>query len=317
MRTGLWVGTVGWLLALLASCTRDAGPIVVSLTERIETSEVSRLQLRIDTIDGVVQRRVDSVSENTNLIRLLNNRRISVVIPAADVVLDGDSIRLGIIQSQGTVLVYPESDDPQIGDHLLITTWGNTGIPIAMDMDNVGPIERRTIFRIGRRYYLLRAFDPEGGQLAIEALPPDRSYEAVAEFDPRYRRVPVQTVGGEATYIERTPGRDLLVYFWGYGPRRGEDVALLDSMYLRAPQLRDRLDTYLINRHDGQAFITRFLSENQLTLPIYRATPATCRGLNCRPALPYGVWINGEGRVISYYLNAEAVVRKMQDLAEH
>ncbi len=246
------------------------------------------------------ERRFDTLANEVNVIRLLNNQRVAAQIRAADVVLDGDSIRIAIIHITGPAFSWQTFalNEP---DYLMLTTYGNEVVPIAMDQDNIGPISRQTIFRVGRREYVLREVTADYGKIVIERTE-TRGLPLTAELDVYYKQVAVQALNGTPALIKRTPGRELALYFWGLGPTGGQDVIKLDSLYRALPpQEQAGMEIVLINSLNSPAAIQAFLTENDIGFAAYKTTAKTCLRLNCHPYVPYYVGVNHRGRIETYY----------------
>jgi len=247
------------------------------------------------------ERRFDTLGTEANVIRLLNNNRVTADINAADIILDGDSLRIGLIHVTGRAFTW-QTFDLNEPDYLMLTTYGNQVVPIAMDQDNIGPISRQTIFRVGRRAYVLRSVSDDYRQIEIEALEDARGRRFSAELDIYYKQVAVEDLEGQPTTIKRTPGRDLALYFWGLGPTGGDDLIQLDSLYgALSSEAQAGIEIVLVNHLNSAESIKEFLAEHNIRFPAYKTTPKTCLRLNCHPYVPYFVGVNEKGRITTYY----------------
>ncbi|WP_020570162.1 hypothetical protein [Neolewinella persica] len=247
------------------------------------------------------ERRFDTLGDEVNVIRLLNNNRVTAEINAADVVLDGDSLRIGLIHITDRAFTW-QTFDLNEPDYLILTTYGNEVVPIAMDQDNIGPISRQTVFRVGRHAYVLRSVAEDYREIEIERLENARGIGYSAELDIYYKQVEVEDMNGQPTTIKRTPGRDLALYFWGLGPTGGKDVIKLDSLYRAMPVAeRARMEIVLINSLNDPESIRAFMRANDISFASYKTTSKTCLRLNCHPYVPYYVDINEWGRIVTYY----------------
>ncbi len=246
------------------------------------------------------ERRFDTLDDEINVIRMLDNKRVAAQINAADVVLGGDSIRIAIIHVTGRAFDW-QTFDLNVPDYLMLTTYGNEVVPIAMDQDNIGPISRQTVFRVGRHDYVLREVSDDYRRIMIERTEA-RGLPLVAELDVYYKQVAVQNLTGDPALIKRTPGRDLALYFWGIGPTGGKDVIKLDSLYrASSPAAQAGIEIVLINSLDSPASIRAFLAKNNIGFAAYKTTAKTCLRLNCHPYVPYYVGVNSQGRINTYY----------------
>lgn len=246
------------------------------------------------------ERRFDTLANEVNVIRLLNNQRVAAEITAADVVLGGDSIRIAVIRVTGRAFNW-QTFDLNEPDYLMLTTYGNEVVPIAMDQDNIGPISQQTVFRVGRRDYVLREVSDDYQHIVIERTEA-RGLPLAAELDVYYKQVAVVDLEGEPALIKRTPGRSLALYFWGLGPTGGQDVIKLDSLYRAlSPTEQAGIEIVLINSLNSPEAIQSFLTENNIGFDAYKTTAKTCLRLNCHPYVPYYVGVNKRGRINTYY----------------
>lgn len=255
----------------------------------------------------------DSVPDTTSLLYLPGVGQVRGTINVADIVLNRhDSIRIGIIHPISPI--YDTAFQRPVSDYLLLSSYGVDSTPIAFDAPGVGPVVRRTFFRVGRETYRLASVDDSRTVIEIEPLKRGLNVEVTAELDLRYKKAAVQTLDGRDTSIEQTKDRELVLYFWGLGPTFGEDLIQLDSIYREVPpQVRPQL--VAINRTDSKENVAKFLSDHQLMIPVYRSTPETCNGLNCHPLLPYGVRVNPSGRVVDQYYRAWSLHERLQALS--
>jgi hypothetical protein len=251
------------------------------------------------------QRRFDTLGSEANVIRLLNNNRVTAEINAADIVLGGDSLRIALIHVNGRAFTW-QTFDLNEPDYLMLTTYGNKVVPIAMDQDNIGSISRQTVFRVGRRSYVLRSISDDYQEIEIERLEDARGLRYAAELDIYYKQVAVADLEGEPTTIKRTPGRDLALYFWGLGPTGGDDLIQLDSLYgALSSEAQAGIEIVLINHLNSAESIQEFLTKNNIRFRAYKTTPKTCLRLNCHPYVTYFVGVNKKGRITTYYGETE------------
>ena len=254
------------------------------------------------------ERTWDTIARTVNLIRMLDNQRVKAYIDAADFVLGRDSVRLGVIRVLGSAFGL-RADTIDYPDYLLVTTYGNDHIPIAMDQDNVGPITRQTVFRVGRRYYVLRSIGEDYADMTVEELPEARGLPLTAELETTFKSVPVMDMDGEKATVKHEKGKELLLYFWGLGSRDGEDITTLHTAYEALPPAeRERLRIVLINVNNKAEDVRAFLGENGVDFPSYRSTGKTCLRLNCHPSLPYYVTVSPHGRILSYHQRPEVLL---------
>ncbi len=247
------------------------------------------------------ERQIDSIDRETNIMLMDSRRRVRVDIPAADIVLGGDSIRIAIVHTTGPAFEWDFRDFEPQPDQLLLTTSGNDTMPIALDMECVGPVSRKTVFRVGKQEYVLRSIGEDYQSIVIERLEDGRGLALTAELDLTYKQVPVKDLEGNLTTIKRTPGKDLLIYFWGgfYGEER---LLQLDSIYQAAPpERREAFDLVTISRFSQGDFIKKMVERENVVMPIYQGTEKTCLRLNCTGYLPYAVRVDGRGRIVSFH----------------
>jgi hypothetical protein len=247
------------------------------------------------------ERKIDSIDRKTNIMMLLNNHRVKVVVPAADVVLGGDSVRIAIVHTTGPAFDWDFREYKPQPDQILLTTPGNDTMPVVQDMESIGPISRQTVFRVGKQEYVLRSIGDDYESIIIERLEDGRGLPLTAEIDLTYKQVPVKDPEGELTSIKRTPGKDLMLYFWG-GFRGEERLLKLDSLYQAIPEdQRDAFDLVAISRFSSGDFTKMIIEKNDIAIPMYQATGKTCLKLNCTGFLPYVVIVDGYGKIKSFH----------------
>lgn len=247
------------------------------------------------------KRNFDSIPRDLNIMLLRNNHRVRVSIPAADVVLGGDSLRIALIHTKGPAFDWAFTEYKPAPDRLLLTTYGNDTMPIVTDMTSVGDISRQTVFRVGKQHYAVKSIADDYGSLEIETLDDVRGLSLTAEIDLNYKAVPVKDLDGNATTIKRTPGKDLVLYFWG-GFLGVEQLKGVDSLYQALPEARQaELDVAVISRFSQQDELKGMIDSLDFSLPVYLGTEKTCLRLNCTPYLPYFVTVNGRGRIASFH----------------
>ena len=274
-------------------------------------------------VDGVLrasqhypgwERRIDSVARRRNVVRLLDNRRAIVDIPAAQAVLGGDSVTIGLLRVRDRAFAWQEPlpDQP---DYLVLLPRGEEQVYIAMDADNIGPVGRQTVFRVGRRYYVLRAVAADYGSITVAEMPAARGMELTAELDTYYQPIPVRDLSGNDTAIRRRPGRELAVYFFSLGWNMPEGVVELDSIYRNLPaEVDPGLDVALVSRLGLTDSLIAFAERHDLQFPLYESTETTCRRLNCTAYLPNIVAINERGRIVTFQGRHEGLAEHLRSM---
>ena len=258
------------------------------------------------------ERGIDSIDQEINIMAI-NRQQVRVEIPAADIVLGGDSVRIAIVHATGPAFAWDFKDYEPQPDQLLLTTPGNDTMPIVMDMECIGPVSRQTVFRVGKQEYVLRSIGADYRSVVIERLEDGRGLPLTAELDLTYKQVPVKDMEGELTTIKRTPGKDLLIYFWGgfYGE---EQLLQLDSIYQAAPpEWRESFDLVAITRFSQGDFIKKLVERENVSVPIYQGTEKTCLRLNCVGYLPYAVRVNGKGKITSFHEWGSGVEKRLSE----
>lgn len=247
------------------------------------------------------ERKIDSIDQKTNIMLLLNNHRVKVDVSAADVVLGGDSVRIAIIHTTGPAFDWDFRNYEPQPDQLLLTTPGNDTMPVVQDMESIGSISRQTVFRVGKQEYVLRSIGNDYKSITIERLEDGRGLALTAEINLTYKQAPVKDPDGNLTSIKRTPGKDLMLYFWG-GYRGEEGLLKLDSLYQTIPEnQRQHFDIVAISRFSSGDYIKTIIEENAIAMPMYQATEKTCLKLNCTGFLPYVVIVDGRGKIESFH----------------
>ncbi len=265
------------LLALLCACGKESPDRhVLSLDQEVDA------QLR-------------------NTYRWRGRLRDSAHIAAADVVLGGDSLRLGVVER--TEFPFLDSIPIVHADHLILLPWGTGRSTIDPGQTNLGIIDGRTVFRVGRRSYYVESLDSTRRAMVVRPVDDPGTRAPAAELDLQLRAVPVRSLSGETVRLTATPGKQLVIYFWSLGSQRppGSDVRVLDSLYQALPaEKRAGLELVLVNRVDAEASVRAFLEEVSLKAPVYLTAPNTCRRLNCHPDLPYWIDVDATGRIRSF-----------------
>ena len=257
---------------------------------------------------------LDSISPSLSLINLPEYGRTSVEIHSQDVVLGmNDSVRISIIHPLEKIYRFPQTIEGP--DYLALTAYGLDTIPLATDQANIGPVSRRTYFRVGRQQYRLAAIDSSRTQIAIEPLQRGQELPITASYEPHFQRVPVRDLDGEDAIVDRSEDKELLLYFWRLGADEAADLRRMDSLYRQLPQAVG-LDIVGINRADSKANLTDFLNKYSISLSIYQNKALTCRSLTCHPMVPYGVLVNRNGRIVTHYFPRQSVVHYLEHLVE-
>lgn len=260
------------------------------------------------------ERQLDTISYEKSIVRLLSNDRVVVDIPSADVVLGGDSLRIGIMRVIDRAFDWQdfELNHP---DYLVLAPYGNDVVPISMDQITVGPIGRQTVFRVGRRHYVLRSVADDHGSITVEAYDAARGMPLTAEMDTYYKAIPVKDLTGAPTTIKRTKDKTLVVYFFHLGFYQGDDVRYLDSLYQELPvEEQNKLDIAFVSRHNFQDSLVNFVNREQLALPVYQSSEKTCARMNCNPFLPYYMTVNTRGRIGQFFGWREVLEDRLEAL---
>ncbi|MEM9261606.1 MAG: hypothetical protein AAGA62_18340, partial [Bacteroidota bacterium] len=214
------------------------------------------------------ERQIDSVGHELNIIRMLDNNRVLADIPAADIVVGRDSFRIAVIHIKGKAFPWQdfEADHP---DYLLLSTKGNGNIPIVMDQDNIGAISRKTVFRVGRRHFVLKNVSEDRREITIEETEVGREFPLAAELDLYYKQVPVMSLDSTLTTVKRTPGKDLAIYFAHLGHRRSDLLLRIDSLYRELPAAeKEGLDVAVVVRDNFLHLVKDFTEKHELSLPV-------------------------------------------------
>ncbi len=260
------------------------------------------------------ERQIDTISYARSVVRLLDNNRVTVDVPAADVVLGVDSLRIGVMRVTGRAFDW-QSFDLEHPDYLVLAPYGNEVVPISMDQITVGPIGRQTVFRVGRRHYVLRSVADDHGSITVEAYDAARGMPLTAEMDAYYKAIPVKDLSGAATTIKRTKDKTLVVYFFHLGFYQGDDVRYLDSLYQELPVEEQRkLDLAFVSRHSFQDSLASFVNREQISLPVYQSSEKTCARMNCNPFLPYYMAVNTRGRIACFFGWREVLEDRLEAL---
>ncbi len=287
---------------LFLSCQRDSARDgqEILLTEDIFNLMNERVQVRYDTINGEVVRSFHLLPEEDNIAKLLNNDRVKIMLPAADVSLGDDTVRIGIMRVVDWDSTFARGDYSSFPDHLFITHAGTEATSFVLDQANIRPITNRTVFRVGRNHYLLKSVDSLLTRLVVQSIEPHHSIPLSAEFDLKYRRVNVVDLDNRPTTIPHTKGKRMAICFTGI--HDWADSGLLDMNALGGQtQVQNLWDFAFINHSHSTGTIREQAAELGVDIPFYKSTTGTCSTLNCRPNLPYCIEIDTAGNVVSYF----------------
>lgn len=260
--------------------------------------------------------RVDSVNLTKSIVRLPDDQRAIVTIPAAQTVLGGDSLTIGLVRVLDHAFLWQteELDHP---DYLVLKPVGTKVIGIRMDSDDAGPITRQTVFRVGRRYYALTNVADDFSSLTVEAIPEARGMPLAAELETQYKRIPVKDMNDSLATVARTPGRELAVYFFSLGADFTDQVGRIDSLFHELPvEKKKELDIAFVCKYALPDSVRAFVSRNRINLPVYQMTEKTCRLVNCNNYNPFFVAVNKRGRVVSYGLPHQELEDKLREMQE-
>ncbi|NJC28155.1 hypothetical protein [Neolewinella antarctica] len=272
---------------------------------------------------------IDSVNLGNNLAYLGHWNQMTAEVSAADILLGQDSVRIGVVRITGKV--FPWQDFAVDGaDYLLLYPPGKDSLLVALTAQNVGPITRQTIFRVGRQHYAVKSLSNDRRELVIETVPDPGDLPLVAEIDFNYRRVAVDDAEGNLSYVKREEGKELILLFntpWSLNA--GRTIGEVDSAYFAMPperqanyqvevimQQTDFLPNYQVEAIAQQ---TNFLANYRdrmgmwsVRLPTHTGNEKTCLGLNCRSDYPYYVGVDRNGRITTFYGNAEELLEKFR-----
>lgn len=244
---------------------------------------------------------LDTTSARHSIIRLPDGKRAKVIIPASNVVLGGDSVRIGLLRVVDYAFKF-NTDTLKQPDYLFLTTWNNRKTPLSLDQENIGPVSGQTVFRIGRKYYVLRKISADYSSLTVEEMMAAREIPLTAEMDVNYKPIQVKTLAGDISRIKHRQGTDLAVYFFHIRGQLVEGVQRLDSIYKTLPEAkRNTLDIALISRNDLPDSLQSWITRHDIRLPVYQATGKTCIRLNCNNSLPSFIDVDEKGRIRQFH----------------
>ena len=259
------------------------------------------------------ERRIDFIPENVNVIYNEGYERLTADIHSAVVRLGPDTVRLSIIHTTGKAFPWQRFKyDPK--DYLMLQVPTQTNVRISLDQASVGPIGPQTVFRVGRRHYVLKSLSDDRRAVEVVPLEDHRGIPVTAELNLQYRKVPVRNAAGEEVFLRQEKGRPLLLYFNHLRARGGEDIKFIDSTY-QALVDRDAasFDLAFINRFSLDIDLAKFHEEKDLTQPLYASTDKTCYGLNCHSTIPYYLLVGADGRILSYYGTYEDLKQQLEE----
>ncbi|OAV43400.1 hypothetical protein [Lewinella sp. 4G2] len=255
------------------------------------------------------ERMIDSVEVTNNVIYSNRWQRLTARIPAADVLLGPDSVRIAVAQITGKAFAWQnfELKEP---DYLILFPPGEDSVPISLNLSNIGPISSQTIFRVGRQQYALTYVSDDRREIVIEPYRGGPVANLTAELDPIYRAAPALDSDREPTRIKRRDGKELVLFFTGTHPGSTEILQKLDSAYLALPAARrEKTDVAIVIRNfffsgSTETLLStddKFLRDLNVSLPVYISDDRTCERLVCRPYLPYYIHVNDRGRLTTLW----------------
>lgn len=240
-------------------------------------------------------RPADNVSEDF-LNEVVRNRSYR---PAANIVLNGDSLQISIstVGTQG-------AGRPGSVDQIYLNAYGDTLSPQAIHegIKNFGIIGKQTILKINRRTYLLNMLNQRRSYIRISELEDARDLPVTASLTTRYKRLSVLGPDDEPTNIPREPGKRLIVLFLRY-PDGAEDIRAAYRAFEQLPaSVRDGIQVAVVNRYTrAPADLKDFFRTNDIGFPLYLEGPGTCANLPCHDHFPYFLEVNSAGRITEYY----------------
>ena len=248
------------------------------------------------------ERALDSVPVTSNIVYDGVWERMVANVPAADVGLDSDSVRIAIINVLGRAFEWQRFplDHP---DYLMLLPPGRDSMPISLSQDNIGPVTGSTVFRVGRHHYGLRSLSEDRREIVIERVtdPGDRAVSA--QLDLNYRRVAALNKDGEPAYISREPDKELILFFTGLSPQNQRTLGRMDSVYQAMPEeqrARYQLCVIFQNVHLS-SLLPEYVPSLSPNIGVYFGNEKTCLRLNCRPNYPYFAHIDERGKIRSFW----------------
>lgn len=228
--------------------------------------------------------------------------RLTANIYSEKVLLGEDSVRIGIIQTTGWA--FPWANGPFTPtDYLFLMLPRQEVIALHASLPSVGPVTDKTIFRVNRDHYVLRRLSDDRRRLTVERLPEGRGLTATAELNPNFRQMPVESLdpGVGKTFIRRTPGKQLAVYFTRLLEPDQEDVLRLDSAYAALPPAeRERLDLVIVSEYVNTQTVGQTVGAMGLRLPVYVKTQTSCEGIDCYPGSRKFLLVDERGQMLSF-----------------
>ncbi len=237
----------------------------------------------------------DKVSEDF-LNQVVRNRASR---PAANIVLNGDSLQISI----STIGVYGQQRPGSL-DQIYLNAWGDTLSPQAVDegTGNFGIVGRQTILKVNRRIYLLNMLNQSRSHIRISELENSRDLPITASINTRYKKMSVLDPEDEPANIAQQAGKRLIIFFIRF-PEGSEELLAVQKAFTKLPlAVQSGIQVAVVNRHTGApAALKAFFRKNEIDFPLYFEGPGTCANLPCHDRFPYFLEVNSVGRITEYY----------------
>lgn len=285
-----------FLLALSISCQRDNGKIGLRLDQPLKSSfESSYLASSSDAQAPLNP--FETVVYDRGIARV--NAR------STDIDLGYTRFRLGMVDvDQDGRYSTPGKD------LLVISFYGNDEVTLYSHLPSVGVFKSKNFIQIDRSCFLVTDIDSSGQSISL--IPWDRcpSEKLTARLKTSMGKVPLKTWMGEDTFLSANPGstKERLIILYSLASDEG---ALIRRLEAERAHWSDRIDVQIVSMLDDAKDLEEFLASFSTDIPLYRATAEHCQLLNCHTKLPFGMHLDGIGRIIKVGLDEEEILQNL------
>lgn len=195
-------------------------------------------------------------------------------------------------------------------DLLVISFFGNDEVSLYSGLPSVGVFQSKNFIQIDRSCFLVTDIDSSGQSISL--IPWDRcpSEQLTARLKTSMGKIPLKTWTGEDTFLSAVPGstKERLIILYSLASDKGD---LLRRLEANRSRWSDRVDVQIVSMLDDAKDLEHFLETFSSELPLYRATAEHCQLLNCHTKLPFGMHLDGIGRIVKVGLNEEDILNNL------
>lgn len=282
-----------FVLLLCATCQRDSGKIGLRLDQPLKSSFESSY-LASSSGGQAPLNPFETVVYDHGITRV--NAR------STDIDLGYTRFRLGMVDvNQDGRYSTPGMD------LLVISFYGNDKVNLYSDLPSIGVFQAKNFIQVDRSCFLVTDIDSSGQSISL--IPWDRcpSETLTARLKTSVGKMALKTWSGEDTFLSAIPGstKERLIILYSLASDEG---SLLRRLEADRARWTERVDVQIVSMLDDVQDLKAFLADFSTALPLYRATAEHCQLLNCHTKLPFGMHLDGIGRIIRIGLDEEEIL---------